>query len=267
MVFTALTGLLLLPAIAAFADVFKPPARAMAVMAASGVLYMGGMLFYLRAIQQEEASVVAPLFQANTLFTWLLGYFFLRETLNGLQVAGMVLVLAGALSVSVDRHFRLASFKTGLVLLMLAACFAVALSSVLFKFFAVDDSFWATTFWTFAGEGLFGLVLLAVPHYRRQFMQLVRRFPGAVMGVNASNELVNLGAGLSVRYATLLAPVALVTAVSSTTTFFVFAFGILLTLFFPKLGREDLSRGNVLRKGAGAILVMAGIALVEWQRR
>ena len=36
-------------------------------MTVSGILYMGAMLFYLRAIQSEEASVVAPLFQANTL--------------------------------------------------------------------------------------------------------------------------------------------------------------------------------------------------------
>jgi hypothetical protein len=30
---------------------------------------MGAMLFYLRAIQTEEASVVAPLFQANNAFS------------------------------------------------------------------------------------------------------------------------------------------------------------------------------------------------------
>jgi drug/metabolite transporter (DMT)-like permease len=268
MVFTALTGLLLLPVIALFdAEVFKPALRSMAVMAGSGILYMGGMLFYLRAIQREEASVVAPLFQANTLFTYLLAWIFLRETLGWRQGFGIALVAAGALCVSVDNRLRLSGFKSGLVLLMLAASLAVALSSVLFKFFAVDDAFWPTTFWTFVGEGLFGLVLLAVPRYRKQFVRLVRRRPGAVMGINASNELINLGGGLGVRYASLLAPVALVTAVSSTTTFFVFLFGILLTLFFPRLGREDLSAANLARKGAGAVLVTLGIALVEWQRR
>ena len=51
-------------------------------MTASGILYMGAMLFYLRAIQSEEASVVAPLFQASTLFTFLLGYLFLHERLG-----------------------------------------------------------------------------------------------------------------------------------------------------------------------------------------
>jgi threonine/homoserine/homoserine lactone efflux protein len=68
-----------------------------------------------------------------------------------------------------------------------------------------------------------------------------------------------------VRYAALLAPVALVSAISSTTTFFVFAFGILLTRFFPRLGREDLSAGNLTKKGIGALLVAAGVVLIESQ--
>ena len=134
---------------------------------------------------------------------------------------------------------------------MLGATFAVALSTVLFKFFAMQDDFWSTTFWNFAGEGLFGAAILAIPHYRKQFVALFRRNPGAVIGVNGANELINLGGGLGVRYASLLAPVALVSAISSTSTFFVFLFGILLTLFFPRLGHEDLSARNLVQKGVG----------------
>jgi drug/metabolite transporter (DMT)-like permease len=224
---------------------------------------MGAMLFYLRAIQSEEASVVAPLFQANTLFTFLLGLFLLHEMPHWPQLAGAALIVAGAIGLALDKHLRLASFKPRLVLLMLGATFVLALSSVVFKFFAVHDEFWSTTFWTFVGEGLFGAAILAVPKYRRQFVTLLRKNPGAVIGVNAANELINLGGGLGVRYASLLAPVALVSAVSATTTFFVFLFGILLTVFFPKFGREDLSARNVYQKAAGGLLIMAGVVLIE----
>jgi drug/metabolite transporter (DMT)-like permease len=264
MLFTALLGVAALPLIWLFdPSVLRPGLQSIAVMTASGVLYMGAMLFYLRAIQTEEASVVAPLFQANTLFTFLLGWIFLHEKLNGLQLAGAALVVGGALSLSLDRGLHVGRFKTRLVLLMLAATFAVALSSVLFKFFAVRDEFWTTTFWTFVGEGLFGAVLLFLPGHARKFLALIRRNPGAVLGVNGANELINLGGGLGVRYASLLAPVALVTAISSTSTFFVFVFGVLLTRFFPRLGREDLSRRNLIRKAVGAVLIMAGVALIE----
>lgn len=147
---------------------------------------------------------------------------------------------------------------------MLAATFAVAFTSVLFKFFAVKERFWTTTFWTLAGEGAFSFAILAMPAYRRQFLQMFRRNAGAVIGINGANELINLGAGLGVRYASILAPVALVTAISSTSTFFVFFFGILLTLFFPRLGREDLTTRSLVQKGIRAGLVTAGVVLIEW---
>ena len=74
MVFTAFIGVAALPVIWAFdPQVMALSATAIGVMTLSGILYMGAMLFYLRAIQREEASVVAPLFQANTLFTFALG--------------------------------------------------------------------------------------------------------------------------------------------------------------------------------------------------
>ena len=136
-------------------------------------------------------------------------------------------------------------------------------SSVLFKYFAVHDDYWITTFWTFVGEALFGAAILGMPKYWKQFTALFKKSPGAVIAINGANELINLGGGLGVRYAYLSVPVALVSAISSTTTLFVFAFGLLLTMFFPKLGREDLSRNNLIRKGAAALLVAVGVAVVN----
>jgi hypothetical protein len=174
-----------------------------------------------------------------------------------------VLLLGGALILSLDSSLRFRRIKLRLVLLMLAATSVLAVSSVIFKLFAVRDEFWITTFWTYVGEALFGIGIIAVPAYRRQFAALFRKSPGAVVAINGANELINLGGGLSVRFASLLAPVALVSAISSTTTLFVFAFGILLTMFFPKLGHEDLSRRNLAQKGVGAILAATGVALIN----
>jgi uncharacterized membrane protein YdcZ (DUF606 family) len=71
------------------------------------------------------------------------------------------------------------------------------------------------------------------------------------------------GGALGNRYALVLAPLSLVHAIGSTTTLFVFIFGIALTLLFPRLGQESLSRRELLQKGAAAVLVAAGVALVS----
>src|ERR1700744_1493852 len=150
MVFTALLGVLALPVIFAFEPkVLALPALSIGVMTVSGILYMGAMLFYLRAIQSEEASVVAPLFQASTLFTFLLGYLFLHESLGTHQLLGIALIVGGALSLSLRGGVKAKKFKASLIALMLGATFVLALSSVAFKYFAIRGDFWTTTFWTF----------------------------------------------------------------------------------------------------------------------
>ena len=264
MVFTAWIGLIMLP----FIWILEPqtltlPLLSIAVMIASGILYMGAMLFYLRAIQSAEASVVAPLFQTSTLFTFALGYLILGETLSPTNAAGAALIVLGALLLSLDTSFHFRAFKWRLLFLMLLCTFVLALSTVIFKYFAVREEFWSTTFWTYVGEALFGAGILAIPRYFRQFMTLLKTNTAPLLAVNGTNELINLGGGLGVRFASLLAPVALVSAVSSTTTLFVFVFGVLLTIFLPSLAREDLSRANLIQKGAAAVLVAVGVVLAN----
>ena len=115
----------------------------------------------------------------------------------------------------------------------------------------------------YAGEAAFGAALLLVPAYRNQFTQLLRQSPGAVLSVNAANELINLGGGLGTRYALILAPLSLVQAIGSTTTVFVFLFGVLLSVFYPVLEHEDLSRSELIRKGCSAVLVALGTVLAS----
>jgi drug/metabolite transporter (DMT)-like permease len=264
MVFTAWIGVLMLPFIWYFEPaVLGLPLGSILVMIISGILYMGAMLFYLQAIQSAEASVVAPLFQTTALFTFALGYLILGETLSWVNASGAALILVGALLLSLDTSFRFRLPKLRVVFLMLLCTFVLALSTVIFKYFAVREEFWSTTFWTYVGEALFGAGILAVPRYLRQFIKLLKTNTGALLAVNGANELINLGGGLGVRFASLLAPVALVSAISSTSTLFVFLFGIVLTLILPNLGREDLSRANLLQKGAAAVLVVIGVMLAN----
>jgi hypothetical protein len=145
---------------------------------------------------------------------------------------------------------------------MVACGFIMALSSLIFKVFALKVEFWTTTFWMFVGEGIFGAALLMIPLYRRQFIALLRTNTAALLSINASNELINLGGGLGNRYALLFAPLSIVQAIGSTTTLFVFAFGIVLSVFFPGFGRENLSGRELAQKGIAAIIVAVGVALV-----
>jgi uncharacterized membrane protein len=263
LLFTAFIGVLTLPFIAFYEPtVFQLDATSMTLIVLSGILYMGATLFYLRALQSEEASVVAPFFQAVPVFGYPLAYFVLGETLSVVQMAGGALIIAGTLVVSVRFGQNVRIFKLRLVLLMLACCLAAAVSGLIFKAFAITVAFWTTTFWMFVGEAIFGAALLLVGSYRRQLAELLHVNAAALLAINGSNELINLGGGLGNRYALMFAPLAIVQAISSTTALFVFVFGVALSVVLPRLARETLSFRDLLQKGAAAVLVGLGVALV-----
>jgi uncharacterized membrane protein len=263
LVFTALVGVLLLPFIWLHEpSVTSPGPGSIALIILAGILYMGALLLYLQALQSEEASVVAPYFQAGPLFGYVLAYFVLGETLTGRQMAGGLLIVTGALIVSLRLDRGLRMFKARLAALMLTCGFMMALSGLIFKVFALEVAFWTTTFWLFVGEGVFGCMLLTVPSYRRQFMAVLHANTVPLLSINGANELINLGGGLGNRYALMFAPLSIVQAIGSTTTLFVFAFGVVLSVLWPKLGREDLSRRELAQKGIAAVLVAFGVALV-----
>ena len=91
---------------------------------------------------------------------------------------------------------------------------------------------------------------------------MLRVNTAALLSINAMNELINLAGGLGNRYALMFAPLSVVQAIGSTTTLFVFAFGVVLSMCCPGLGREDLSGRELAQKGIAAALVATGVTLV-----
>jgi drug/metabolite transporter (DMT)-like permease len=262
LVFTSLIGIVMLPVV----WVIQPAAMALplwsiVVITATGVTFMAALLLYFAALQEEEASVVAPFFQVSPVFGYVLGYIFLHETLTAVQTLGGVLIIGGTILLS-HRSGGAHRFNTRLVVLMLTCALILSTTSLVFKIFAIRDDFWTTTFWTFVGQALFGVIMLAIPGYRRQFFIVMRANPGALLLINAVNEIVNLVGSLGARYALVLAPLSLVQAVTSTTTLFVFLLGVALSVFMPAYGREDLTRRSLVRKGLSALVIVIGVVLV-----
>ena len=107
------------------------------------------------------------------------------------------------------------------------------------------------------------MAILCIGRYRRQFFDLLRSNGGALIAINASNELINLGGGLANRFALIFAPLAVVQTIGSTTTLFVFLIGVLLSLVAPSISRENLSAREFAQKGIAAVLVAIGVALIS----
>jgi len=99
-----------------------------------------------------------------------------------------------------------------------------------------------------------------VRSYRRTLVSLwVSRRAFVLVPVTISAELLNLLANLSVGFAGLMAPLALVSIVTGLHPFFLLAYGIVLTVLFPAFSREHLSRRHLLHKLVGMGIICGGI--------
>jgi drug/metabolite transporter (DMT)-like permease len=228
-------------------------------LVATGMLSVAAAVCYLYALDIDEASFVTPFYQTVPIFAYVLGYFVLGETITLAQGLGALVIIAGALALSLEFRRRRIRLKRNVVALMLAASLLSAINGVIFKLIAVDAGFWASLFWSFVGQVTAGLALLVgVPSYRRDFIDLFKRHRVGVVGlIGLSRALFSVSEAVTL-YATLLAPVALVLVVNSFQPLFVFALGVVLTLFVPKLAKESLGRTKMLQKAVGIGLMLVG---------
>ncbi|MEI6480533.1 MAG: EamA family transporter [bacterium] len=259
-IFTSISGFIISLFVLAldFNQIFISPLNAF-LIAINGAVLVASFIPYLYALENEEASWASSLFQLIPVFGYVLGLIFLNEYLKISQIFAALLVVIGAVLMSLDFSHRI-KFKTKPFLLMVLSAFMIAANSLVFKIIALDSNYWGTTFWEYIGGGVFGLFLfIFIPLYRSQFIATVRRGKNAVLSINIIAELLNIGAKLASNFASLLAPLVFVWLVNGFQPAIVFAYGIILTLFMPQFGKEDLSGRTIFQKLSAMTIMLIGI--------
>jgi uncharacterized membrane protein len=262
----AYTGLVGIPAVVLI-FIFKPgvvnvsPSTALFVVLNS-FLFVGYLFPYYAAIKRADASTVVPIFQIIPVFNYGLAYLVLKETLAPAQIGASLLVILGALGISFDFGTKV-HLRRDVLGLMLFASFIISVNITLFKFFAIELDFWTVSFWQYLGFFIFSIALIAFSHrIRTQFVASFSENKAAIIGLNVFNELINLAAVIVFTYATMLAPLALVSLVNGLGPVFVFLIGLLLSVFFPRVIKEDLGRAAVIRKTLSISLILCGVYLL-----
>jgi drug/metabolite transporter (DMT)-like permease len=234
----------------------------------AGVLLLNGafnllyIVLYLHALELDDASTVVPFFQLVPVFGFILGYFFLKETLLPSQIYGSLVIILGATVLSFDFNKSL-KFKRRLVLLLAGSSLLYAVSNVLFKLVAIESGFKISFFWNTLGQVGAGVLLyLLVASYRQQFNLTFKSNSSRVLGLNFANSAIIFLGDTALFYALLMAPVALVLVVSGLQPLFVLLMGIFFTAFFPRLITESLEKKVLIQKIIGVALTVVGSIIV-----
>lgn len=230
----------------------------------NSLFYVLAIIAYLYALRKDEASIVVPIFQMIPVFGYFVAYIILGETLTTKQILASLLIIFGAVVLSLDLSNTKPTIKTTVLLLMLLSSFLISIGGVLFKLAALEATFWISTFWSYVGLASIGVFLYAfIKSYREQFLFVMRRNRIPVIGLNGFNEIINMFASLATSFATLLVPITLVWVVNGFQPFFVFIYGVILTLFFPKLGSESLVKKHVIHKLVAITIIFLGTYILN----
>ena len=232
------------------------------VIGINGAILVAAFIPYLYALENEEASWASTLYQLIPVFGYVLGLIFLHEQLTLPQFFASLLVIVGAIAISLDFSQKI-KLKAKPFWLMVLSSFMIAVNALIFKIVALEGNFWGTAFWEYIGGAIFGLLLFScLPLYRTQFIATIRRGKKAVLTINIVSELLNIGAKLAANFASLLAPLVLVWVVNGLQPLIVFIYGVILTVFLPALGKEDISRRTVVQKLSAMAVMLIGIYLL-----
>lgn len=229
----------------------------------SGILQIFGMALYFRAISKSETSQLIIFFQMLPIFILIFSYIFLEEIITMRQIIGFITLLVASIGLSFDKQnakFELSSA----FYLILAVDIIWALSAVLMKFTIHTSEFAHILTYESWGIALGGLILfLFVPVIRRSFISTQKQLHKKVLAVMFSNEGLFVLAKSLAFYAYLIGPVSLVSVVGgSVQVFFGIILGTVLTLFFPTIFKEDISRNNISKKIVFGAVICVGMWLV-----
>ncbi len=225
----------------------------------SGMLVGISILPYFAALAIDEASRVVPFFQTIPIFVLLLSYIFLRELPLPQQFIGVGAIVAGAFLLSIKEfNWNLFRLRKSLGYMLLSS-FCIAASFVLFRFVVIHQSFWPSLGYDLAGEGLGGVALLLLSRYRLSSWQELKNTSISTSIIFVVNQTIYT-VGLFFSYKAIsLAPVALVSALGGVQPFFVLLFGVILSIWFPKIAQEDIRQSTLVIKVLSIIFIFIGV--------
>jgi len=240
------------------------PTNLIVMAMAGGLLLNYSFVFYAKALAKEEASRVVPLFQTIPIFVLVIGYLFFNEGITAVQLVGFFVVFIGGVLLVTDKSsFKKLRAGTGFWLMLISS--AISGVSLLFTDHVLESTRFITVYtYDLIGFSIAGVSLMAYGPWRKEIVEGVRKATITKFFLFLGNDAIDMAGQICSKFALVLAPSAALVAVTfGIQPFYVLVMGIVLTLFFPKIIREDISKGAIRGKLLGIVIIFVGVVLIS----
>ena len=228
----------------------------------SGMVYVYAMVPYYKALDQEEASRVVTLWHLTKAWMPLLAFLFLGERLGNWEYLAFCLIIISSLLISARRESKHFVLSRALVMAIIAGVLFQAYY-LLQKPVYVDFKFWEVFLWVRFGSVLGAITLLFIPSYYRAFRDSVKSLSAKPASMLFATEGLNLVGTLLISLALASGPVSLILALNSFQAAYIFVIAVVLSLFFPKVYKENLKGFALISKIIAVGLMVASLFILN----
>jgi len=262
-IFIGVFGLMTLLVIP-FKSFYIPTLKICVLTILAGMFYIYGVFFYIKAISIEEVSRVIPLYQLRPIFVLLFAILTVGENIQGNDWAAISLLIFGSFLISLK---NLKNLKTlfnirKAFFIMLIVDIILALYYVISKYVLQFQSFLNAFLIMRIGACLASVSFLTMKRYREDFIKFFKSENGkplAIIGINQSVNLVAIG---FITYAISLGSVSIINSLNGFHSIFVLIFTIFLSIKYPDILKEKISKKNVFLKTISILIMFFGLFLL-----
>ena len=237
----------------------------------SGALASIAEVPYYLALGIDDSTNLGIFIQLAPIIYLIFGWFLLGETFSPLQLVAISIVLIAPILIVLTSRKRSRKVKLRAIFLAFLYVVISVTGNVLFVKVNSNSTEISTLVNEIAlvilGTGLMdGLIMLALPKWRLRYRHVRKASKNKVLVPLAASFTVGVIKSFAYRTALIAAPaLALASAASdSIEPIVIFFMGLLLTLIWPKFGREKLQKKVILVHLVATILVVIGIVLMQF---
>lgn len=223
-----------------------------------GTFTIFSAFFYFKALKKEEVSRVVPLFYLSTLFVSLFAAIFLKEVFTPLEYLGIFLLVFGAILISSRNPLKL-GFSKALPLMLLSVT-TVSANSLLTKYLLGFTDYWTVFSYMRIGGGI---LLIPISYiYLSSLILVAKKHGKRFIATVATSEILTVFAMLFFTIAASIGYITLVSAVSAIQPFFVLLLTVILSMLYPSIMKEEISKSVMIVKISAIIIMFSGVILL-----
>lgn len=232
------------------------------IITASGFMGVFILLSYFKALTLDEASRVSSLFQLVPVLVLLLGGILLGEKFLFKQYVGSFLIIASGFLLSIQKiHTRVLAINKAFWYMLLASFFS-ALVYISFKLGVKELGFWPAIPYEGLGSGLASLCILLYGKNLKNLKEERKKISKKVFAYLTISEVIYRSSRFSFYFALSLIPASIIAVLQGFQPLFLLIEGIILSLWFPQIIKEVVTKRTVGIKTVSVIGIFIGLSLI-----